>query len=83
MKSKLIKSEEPKVFKPFKIEIEAETIEDARLLAHVCAHRTIGSRIIKDDKYWRDNYSKEVSQMISLDLYESIDNEIADQGFEL
>lgn len=38
MKTQLIKSEDEKVFKPFKAVIEIETIEDARLLYLLSNH---------------------------------------------
>jgi len=39
MKTKLIKSEPVKDFKPFKIEIEVENLDDVRVL-HNCISRT-------------------------------------------
>ncbi len=65
MKSSLTPAESPKTFQPFTLHLTAETIEEARLLYHICNHANL-IRLIKadDEKYgfMRNKYSEETDE---------------------
>ena len=76
------KEEEKKVFKPFKLTFDIETIEEARLMFHICNCYSIDT-LLKAN-YSEFNYNTDMSKEID-DIKSSIliKNEIEKQGFEL
>lgn len=51
MKTKLVSNDIKKEFVPFKVELEVESIEEARLLFHVFNHTDLLAIIKEDPKY--------------------------------
>ena len=82
MKTSLVAGSEPvKEFKPFEITFKPETIEEARLLFHLCNHASIG------DKIGKTGYSiygyKTISSQLNSTGYREIRAEIEGQGFSI
>lgn len=82
MKVTINKESTNELFKPFTLNIEVETIEEARLLYHV-ANRTNLLKVLqlKGNHYGFDAYSKDIASQ--LDGEDIIEEEIMAQGFEI
>lgn len=87
MKGKLIKSEKEKKFNPFKIEIEVESLDEARLLYHVFNHANLSKKI---NDFWYsdmgnslDGYGHVSGTLENTQLCNSISSEIKEQGFKI
>ena len=67
MKAEII-TEQKKDFKPFTVAITAETIENARLLYHLCNNARLNTLLTNDDGYWDTCYSNDFSETINYSI---------------
>jgi len=89
MKSKIVKRiKEPKKFKPFQLQIDIESLDEARVFFHIFNNGTLVDKIKKG--WYRDNESLEdgdYNELIIRDLenmaYEDIELEVESQGFKI
>jgi hypothetical protein len=86
MKAKIIKEETKKEFKPFKIELEVESLDEAVKLLKVFDHADIIAKINDgwyiDDIYICEN-TKRQANAFKKDIASVIKKEIESQGFEV
>lgn len=81
MKTQILKTPQKKTFKPFTVQFEIETIEEARLLFHICNHANIGPLIMNSNYGGDSNYDDEMAT--SFGNYQDILDEILSQGFKI
>ena len=79
MKAKIEKKE--KAFTPFKVKLEIETIQEARLLFHVFNNRNIGEGIVNEE--YDMGYSKDYAKDFGTDMFAELESLITGQGFKL
>jgi len=71
-------------FEPFTVEFTIETIEDARLLYHICNHGKIGQLILDDPEYHITPYVQEFTQNLGeTRMYDKIFKEVEEQGYRI
>ena len=84
MKTKLIKSEPAKDFKPFKIKITVETIQEARALYHVANNEESARLCFYADNYSPRLFTKDYNNDAFPDsLYQLINDQVTSQGFKI
>ncbi len=73
-----------KKFKPFKLNITVENIEEARLFYHVFNRENLLSIIFDSNTYGLNNkYNRNIKNDFNYDGYAELRNEIENQGFEV
>ena len=82
MRTEII-TEQEKEFKPFTVSITAETVQDARLLFHVCNYAGLRTLLIGDIPYWSGYYSKDFSSMIDRNMPTKVRKIIESQGHNI
>ena len=82
MKAKIDRKSEVKEFKGFKLTLDVETIEEARLLFHVFNYRSIRDRLFTDDDYVIHKPDS-TAPTFDGDLWIDIEGEILRQGFRI
>ena len=83
MEGKIRKVSQSPLFQPFVLELKAETIEQARLLFHICNHNKLRDRIIGSPGYTGIGYSEGCAREIGDGVQSLVKAEIQKQGFEL
>lgn len=89
MKGKIITESDEKKFKPFKVELEIDSVEEARLLFHVLNCKEIGDIVASSDYIEKSEYTGTISKYFSEDsikyslIYLKIAYYITKQGYEL
>ena len=83
MKTEIKSTQTKKEFKPFTIEITAETIEDARLLWHIFNCGDIIEKLEKSGYFEEQVYSKQITKYFDYEDWTKINEEIQSQGFKL
>ena len=83
MKTEII-TEQKKDFEPFTVSITAETIQDARLLFHVCNHAELRDILVQDISYWEGHYnSSDLSDIIGRGISSQVRKIVESQGYEI
>ena len=89
MKTKLISSEVKKDFIPFKVELEVESIEEARLLFHVFNHLQL-FKVIRETPGYKSHFDDgSYTTKVALNLGEDendinvFEAQILNQGYEI
>lgn len=83
MKTEIKSTQTKKEFKPFTIEITAETIEDARLLWHLYNCGNIIEKFEKSGYFEEQKYTKKITKYFNFKDWKKINEEIQSQGFKL
>ncbi len=84
MKSSLTPAESPKTFQPFTLHLTAETIEEARLLFHVCNYGRLLDLLKEHGTHYSlEKYNNDIALTISGNGNELLAAEITRQGFEI
>jgi hypothetical protein len=90
MKAKIIDTTVKKEFKPFKLEFEIETVQEARLFYHIVNHADLFRTLYEGNynqnaSYWDNNYSTDVVKTICQEdfAYDEIAKRIKDAGYEV
>lgn len=83
MKSNLISNTVEKEFKPFKLELTVETVEEARLFYHVFNHTNLASKIGETWYSTGFDYEKSKGTLSGTFIGEKISKEIRNQGYKV
>ena len=83
MKTEIKRINDTLTFKPFTIEIDVQSIDEARYLLHITnCYGIIG--ILKEQEYWENKFADVNEDFINDDdIAGKIQNEIEEQGFDI
>jgi hypothetical protein len=84
MKARVNPKTECKEFRPFEFVIGVETIQEARLLYHICNHNKIRD-LIKEDALYGFEHSPDIAESMGSiwEIIKIIKKEITNQGFKI